>query len=143
MNVGIGTEAALFPEKEYIMEISFAVQGLHAGSQQQQERQQQQRCRQQHSVPETEWTPAKTGTSCREQTALRTSATAGMPAATWCARNSMGTSQNKDFMKGANSIKNVANSRDASSNMVRQKQLGHKQKQGLHARSQQQQERQQ
>jgi hypothetical protein len=25
MNVGIGTEAALFPEKEYIMEISFAV----------------------------------------------------------------------------------------------------------------------
>jgi hypothetical protein len=26
MNVGTGTEAALFPEKEYIMEISFAVQ---------------------------------------------------------------------------------------------------------------------
>jgi hypothetical protein len=26
MNVGIGTEAALFPEKEYIMEISFAMQ---------------------------------------------------------------------------------------------------------------------
>jgi hypothetical protein len=26
MNVGIGTEAALFPEKEYIMEISFAGQ---------------------------------------------------------------------------------------------------------------------
>jgi hypothetical protein len=26
MNVGIGTEAALFPEKEYILEISFAVQ---------------------------------------------------------------------------------------------------------------------
>jgi hypothetical protein len=26
MSVGIGTEAALFPEKEYIMEISFAVQ---------------------------------------------------------------------------------------------------------------------
>ncbi len=25
MHVGIGTEAALFPEKEYIMEISFAV----------------------------------------------------------------------------------------------------------------------
>jgi hypothetical protein len=25
VNVGIGTEAALFPEKEYIMEISFAV----------------------------------------------------------------------------------------------------------------------
>ncbi len=25
MNVGIGTEAALFPEKEYIMEMSFAV----------------------------------------------------------------------------------------------------------------------
>ncbi len=25
MNVGIGNEAALFPEKEYIMEISFAV----------------------------------------------------------------------------------------------------------------------
>jgi hypothetical protein len=25
MNVGIGTEAALFPEKEYIMEIFFAV----------------------------------------------------------------------------------------------------------------------
>ncbi len=25
MNLGIGTEAALFPEKEYIMEISFAV----------------------------------------------------------------------------------------------------------------------
>jgi hypothetical protein len=25
MNVGIGTEAALFPEKEYIMDISFAV----------------------------------------------------------------------------------------------------------------------
>jgi hypothetical protein len=25
MNVGIGTEASLFPEKEYIMEISFAV----------------------------------------------------------------------------------------------------------------------
>ncbi len=29
MNVGIGTEAALFPEKEYIMEISFAVPPLH------------------------------------------------------------------------------------------------------------------
>jgi hypothetical protein len=26
MNLGIGTGAALFPEKEYIMEISFAVQ---------------------------------------------------------------------------------------------------------------------
>ncbi len=26
MYVGIGTEATLFPEKEYIMEISFAVQ---------------------------------------------------------------------------------------------------------------------
>jgi hypothetical protein len=26
MNVGIGTEATLFPEKEYIMDISFAVQ---------------------------------------------------------------------------------------------------------------------
>jgi hypothetical protein len=25
MNVGTGTEAALFPEKEYVMEISFAV----------------------------------------------------------------------------------------------------------------------
>ncbi len=25
MNVGIGSEAALFPEKEYIMDISFAV----------------------------------------------------------------------------------------------------------------------
>ncbi len=25
MNVGIGNEAALFPDKEYIMEISFAV----------------------------------------------------------------------------------------------------------------------
>jgi hypothetical protein len=25
MNVGIGIEAALFPEKEYIMDISFAV----------------------------------------------------------------------------------------------------------------------
>jgi hypothetical protein len=25
-NTGIGTEAALFPEKEYIMEISFAVE---------------------------------------------------------------------------------------------------------------------
>ncbi len=28
MNVGIGTEAALFPEKEYIIEISFAVQDV-------------------------------------------------------------------------------------------------------------------
>ncbi len=28
MNVGIGTEAELFPEKEYIMEISFAVFGF-------------------------------------------------------------------------------------------------------------------
>ncbi len=27
MNVGMGSEAALFPEKEYIMDISFAVQG--------------------------------------------------------------------------------------------------------------------
>jgi hypothetical protein len=26
MNVGIGSEATLFPEKKYIMEISFAVQ---------------------------------------------------------------------------------------------------------------------
>jgi hypothetical protein len=29
MNVEIGTEAALFPEKEYIMGIFFAVQLLH------------------------------------------------------------------------------------------------------------------
>jgi hypothetical protein len=28
MNVGIGTEAALFSEKEYIMDISFAVYEL-------------------------------------------------------------------------------------------------------------------
>jgi hypothetical protein len=55
-----------------------------------------------------------------------------MPAATWCARNSMVTSKNRDFMQGANSIEKVSNSRDASSNMVRQKQHGHKQKQGLH-----------
>jgi hypothetical protein len=32
MNVGIGSEAALFPEKEYIMEISFAVYAPHAVS---------------------------------------------------------------------------------------------------------------
>jgi hypothetical protein len=31
MKIGIGTEAALFPEKEYIMEISFAVRGLRWG----------------------------------------------------------------------------------------------------------------
>jgi hypothetical protein len=59
-----------------------------------------------------------------------------MPAATWCARNSMDTSKNRDFMQGANSNKNVNNSRDASSNMVRQKQHGYKSKQGLHAGSQ-------
>jgi hypothetical protein len=29
MNVGISTEAALFPEKEYIMDISFAVCHRH------------------------------------------------------------------------------------------------------------------
>jgi hypothetical protein len=46
-------------------------------------------------------------------------------------------------MQGANSIKNVANSRDACINMVRQKQHGHKQKQGFHSRSQQQQKRRQ
>jgi hypothetical protein len=80
---------------------------------------------------------AKTGTSCREPTALRTSAIAGMPAATWCARNSMDTSKNKDSMQGANSNKNVSNSRDASSNKMRQKQHGHNLKQGLHAGSQQ------
>jgi hypothetical protein len=27
-NVGIGTEAALFPEKKYIMDMSFAVQPI-------------------------------------------------------------------------------------------------------------------
>jgi hypothetical protein len=67
----------------------------------------------------------------------RMSPTAGMPAATWCARNSMDTSQNRDFMQGTNSIRNVANSRDASRNMVRQKQHGHKRKQGLDAGSKQ------
>jgi hypothetical protein len=36
MNVGIGTETALFPEKgEYIMEISFAVRGVLHGVQNQ------------------------------------------------------------------------------------------------------------
>ncbi len=43
-----------------------------------------------------------------------------MPAATWYASKSMDTSKNRDFMQGVNTIKNVANSRDASSNMVRQ-----------------------
>ncbi len=70
-------------------------------------------------------------------TASRTSPRAGMPAATRCARNSMDTSKNRDLMQAANSIKNFANSRDASSNMVGQKQHGHNQKQGLHAGSQQ------
>jgi hypothetical protein len=92
---------------------------------------------QQQDAPETAWSQSKTGTSCREPTALRTSATAGMPAATWCARSSMGTIKNRDFIQGANSNKNVANSRDASSNMLRQKQHGHNQKQGLHAGCQQ------
>jgi hypothetical protein len=46
------------------------------------------------------------------------SAIEGMPAATRCTRNSMDTSQ--DFMQGTNSIKNVANSRDASSSIKRQ-----------------------
>jgi len=35
MNVGIGSEAVLFPEKEYIMEISFAVRGVLHGVQNQ------------------------------------------------------------------------------------------------------------
>jgi hypothetical protein len=70
-------------------------------------------------------------------TASRTSPRAGMPAATWCARNSMDTSKNRDFMQGVNSIKNAGNSRDASRNMVCQKQHGHKSKQRLHAGNQQ------
>jgi hypothetical protein len=90
-----------------------------------------------NGVPETAWSQAKTGTSCREPTTTRMSATAGMPAATRCARNSMYTSQNRDFMQAANSIKNVTNSRDANSNMVHQTQHGNKQKQELHAGSQQ------
>jgi hypothetical protein len=77
-------------------------------------------------------------------TAIRTLPIAGMPAATRCARNSMeGHTQKQGLHTGANSIKNVNNSRDASSNMVRHKQHGYKQKQGLHAGSQQQQERRQ
>jgi hypothetical protein len=87
---------------------------------------------QQHGVLETEWSQSKTGTSCRDPTALRTSPTAGMPAATRCARISIDTSKNRNFMQGVNSIKKVSNSRDASSNMVSQKQHRHKQKQGLH-----------
>jgi hypothetical protein len=66
-----------------------------------------------------------------------------VPAKTWGARNSMDTIQNRDFMQGANSNKNVSNSRDASSNKMHQKQHGYKQKQGLHAGSQQHLERRQ
>ncbi len=111
-------------------------QGLHAGSQQQQECRQQQGCQQQQGAPETACTQVKTGTSCRQLTALRTSPTAGMPTATWCTRHSMVTSKNRNFMQGVNSIEKVTNSRDANSNMVRQKQHGHNLKQGLHVGSQ-------
>jgi len=56
---------------------------------------------QQQSAPETAWMQSKTGTSCREPTATRTSATAGMPAATRCARNSMVTSKKQGLHAGS------------------------------------------